>query len=62
VTPRVALRPRTQAAHPSFVAKQVYPLVEMPSMSVELMTDAVKKAIRTAVAADKDHLEPTFNY
>ena len=49
-------------AHPSFVAKQVYPLVEMPSMSVELMTDAVKKAIRTAIAVELDHLEPTFNY
>jgi pyroglutamyl-peptidase len=49
-------------AHPSFVAKQIYPLVEMPSMSIELMTDAVKKAIRMAVAVDQDHLEPTFNY
>ena len=49
-------------AHPSFVAKQVYPLVEMPSMSVELMTDAVKKAVRTAIAVELDHLEPTFNY
>jgi hypothetical protein len=49
-------------AHPSFVAKQIYPLVEMPSMGIELMTDAVKKAIRMAVAVDQDHLEPTFNY
>jgi pyroglutamyl-peptidase len=49
-------------AHPSFVAKQVYPLVEMPSMSIELMTDAVKKAIGTALAVGRDHLEPTFNY
>jgi pyroglutamyl-peptidase len=49
-------------AHPSFVAKQVYPLVEMPSMSVELMTDAVKNAIRTAIAVDQDRREPTFNY
>jgi pyroglutamyl-peptidase len=49
-------------AHPSFVAKQVYPLVEMPSMSIELMTDAVKKAIGTALAVERDHLEPTFNY
>ena len=49
-------------AHPSFVAKQEYPLVEMPSMSVELMTDAVMKAIRTAVAVDRDHAEPAFNY
>ena len=51
-------------AHPSFVAKQVYPLsgVEMPSMSIELMTDAVKRAIGTALAVERDHLEPTFNY
>ena len=49
-------------AHPSFVAKQVYPLVEMPSMSIELMTDAVKKAIGTALAVERDHIEPTFNY
>jgi pyroglutamyl-peptidase len=49
-------------AHPSFVAKQEYPLVEMPSMSVELMTDAVKKAIRTAIAVDLDHSGPAFNY
>jgi pyroglutamyl-peptidase len=49
-------------AHPSFVAKQVYPLVEMPSMSVELMTDAVKRAIHTAIAVDRDHREPAFNY
>ena len=44
------------------IAKQVYPLVEMPSMSIELMTDAVKKAIGTALAVERDHLEPTFNY
>jgi hypothetical protein len=31
-------------------------------MSVELMTDAVKKAIRTAIAVEHDRLEPTFNY
>jgi hypothetical protein len=31
-------------------------------MSVELMTDAVKKAIRTSIAVDQDHWEPTFNY
>jgi hypothetical protein len=34
----------------------------MPSMSIELMTDAVKKAIGTALAVERDHLEPTFNY
>ena len=54
------LHPRARAS--SFVAKQVYPLVEMPSMSVDLMTDAVKKAIRTAIAVEQDRLEPTFNY
>jgi hypothetical protein len=26
------------------------------------MTDAVKKAIGTALAVERDHLEPTFNY
>ena len=31
-------------------------------MSVELMTDAVKNAIRTAITVEQDHLEPTFNY
>jgi pyroglutamyl-peptidase len=48
-------------AHPSFVAKQQYPFVEMPSMSVELMTAAVKKAIRVAVAFEADHRRPAFN-
>lgn len=49
-------------AHPAYAAKQVYPLVEMPSMSVDLMTDAVKSAIRTATAIARDHHEPAFNY
>jgi pyroglutamyl-peptidase len=49
-------------AHPSFVAKQQYPFVEMPSMSVDLMTAAVKRAIRVAVAVEQDHREPAFNY
>ena len=49
-------------AHPSYVARQVYPFVEMPSMSTELMTAAVKKTIRIAVAVDQDHREPAFNY
>jgi hypothetical protein len=26
------------------------------------MTDAVKKAIGTALAVERDHLVPTFNY
>jgi len=49
-------------AHPGYVAQQVYPFVEMPSMSVDLMTEAVKTAIRTALAVDEDTLEPAFNY
>jgi pyroglutamyl-peptidase len=49
-------------AHPAFVARQSYPFVEMPSMSIELMTAAVKNAIRTSAAVDHDHREPAFNY
>lgn len=49
-------------AHPSFVAKQEYPFIEMPSMSIDLMTAAVKRAIRVAVAVEQDHREPAFNY
>ena len=49
-------------APPSLVAKQAYPFVEMPSMSIELVTEAVKKAIRTAIEVDRDHRDPAFNY
>ena len=49
-------------AHPSFVAKQEYPFVEMPSMSVDLMTAAVKRAIRVAAVVERDHRQPAFNY
>ncbi len=49
-------------AHPSYVAKQEYPFVEMPSMSVDLVTAAVKKAIATTATVDQDHREPSFNY
>ncbi len=49
-------------AHPSYVAKQAYPFVEMPSMSIELMTAAVKNAIHTAATVDRDHRRPGFNY
>jgi len=49
-------------AHPAFVARQNYPFVEMPSMNTELMTAAVKNAIRTSTAVDCDHREPAFNY
>jgi pyroglutamyl-peptidase len=48
-------------AHPAFVARQSYPFVEMPSMSIELMTEAVKNAIRTSTAVYDDHREPAFN-
>lgn len=49
-------------AHPSFVAKQEYPFVEMPSMSIDLMTAAVKKSIRVAMVVEQDHRKPAFNY
>jgi hypothetical protein len=34
----------------------------MPSMNVELMTAAVKNAIRISAAVNQDHREPAFNY
>jgi pyroglutamyl-peptidase len=49
-------------AHPSLAAKQEYPLVEMPSMSTELMTQAVKQAIRISLSVEQDHRQPAFNY
>lgn len=49
-------------AHPAYVARQVYPHVEMPSMSIDLMTAAVKTAIATTVSVKHDHREPAFNY
>ncbi|HEY1945212.1 MAG TPA: hypothetical protein VGH40_24110 [Roseiarcus sp.] len=49
-------------AHPSYVAKQSYPFVEMPSMSIDLVTAAVKKAIATTASVHEDHREPAFNY
>ncbi|HKF63057.1 MAG TPA: hypothetical protein VKB42_16955 [Dongiaceae bacterium] len=49
-------------AHPSLAAKQEYPLVEMPSMSTELMTQAVKQAIRISLSVERDHRQPAFNY
>jgi pyrrolidone-carboxylate peptidase len=49
-------------AHPTFVTRQNYPFVEMPSMNTELMTAAVKNAIRTSTAIDCDRREPAFNY
>jgi pyroglutamyl-peptidase len=48
-------------AHPALAARQTYPLVEMPSMSVELVTEAVKKAIEIALTVQEDHRRPTFN-
>jgi len=38
-------------AHPRLAALRRHPLDEMPSMSVELMTDAVKNAIRLSLEA-----------
>jgi pyroglutamyl-peptidase len=49
-------------AHPALVATQTYPFVEMPSMSVELMTAAVKTAIRTTLDVKTDSRDPGFNY
>jgi pyrrolidone-carboxylate peptidase len=49
-------------ASPSLAAVQVYPSVEMPSMSIELMTQAVKQAIAVAIETTRDSREPAFNY
>lgn len=49
-------------ATPGYVAKQVYPFVEMPSMGVELMTDAVLKSLAAIAATTTDIQAPTFNY
>jgi pyroglutamyl-peptidase len=49
-------------ATPGFVAKQRYPFVEMPSMSIELMTKAVLESISVAARASIDTRTPTFNY
>ena len=49
-------------AHPAYVARQIYPHVEMPSMSIDLMTAAIKTAISTTLAVEHDHGEPAFNY
>jgi pyroglutamyl-peptidase len=43
-------------AHPRLAALQQYPLAEMPSMSVELMAQAVRKAIRISLGARKPKL------
>jgi hypothetical protein len=34
----------------------------MPSMSTELMTKAVKQAIRISLSVEQDHRQPGFNY
>lgn len=49
-------------AHPALVAQQVYPFVEMPSMSVEMMASAVKTAVQTTLATANDTRDPAFNY
>lgn len=49
-------------AAPSLVARQEYPFVEMPSMSIAMMADAVKQAVRTTIERQSDIREPAFNY
>jgi pyroglutamyl-peptidase len=49
-------------AHPGLAAKQEYPQVEMPSMATELMTKAVKQAIRISLTVEHDHHQPAFSY
>ncbi len=49
-------------ASPSLAANQDYPLVEMPSMAPQLMSSAVKTALDTTLAIDRDIREPAFNY
>jgi pyroglutamyl-peptidase len=49
-------------ATPGYVAKQAYPFVDMPSMSVELMTRAVLRSLTAIAEAPKDIQAPTFNY
>lgn len=51
-------------ASPALAAKQTYPLVDMPSMDVGMMSDAVKKAVALALATEAgiDLREPAFNY
>lgn len=48
-------------AHPALVAKQDYPLTEMPSMSTELVAKAVKEAIRISLSNPEDIKVPTLN-
>lgn len=48
-------------ASPAHVARQVYPFVEMPSMSVDLMTRAVECAVRASVSNERDEVLATFN-
>jgi pyroglutamyl-peptidase len=43
-------------------AKRAYPFVEMPSMGVELMTNAVLESLAAIAAATRDTQAPTFNY
>lgn len=49
-------------ASPGFVARQGYPFVEMPSMAIELMTQAVRQALRTALETTEDIRAAAFNY
>jgi pyroglutamyl-peptidase len=49
-------------ATPGFVAKQRYPFVEMPSMSVDLMTKAVLESVFVTAGTSTDVQTPTLNY
>jgi pyroglutamyl-peptidase len=49
-------------ASPSLAAKQNYPLVEMPSMAVPMMADAVRTAIALTLATAQDRQAAAFNY
>jgi pyroglutamyl-peptidase len=47
---------------PAYVAKQSYPYHEYPSMHLDLMVDAVKTAIATALCRDTDIEAPPTGY
>ena len=49
-------------ASPSLAAQQVYPQIDMPSMCVELITRAVRKAIALALTTKVDLRDPAYNY
>ena len=49
-------------ASPAHVSRQEYPFVDMPSMSVDVMTRAIDQAIRTAISTRQDDGQPTHSY